>query len=260
MPYRCRGCRRHFSVTSHTVMHGSELGARTWLLAVFLTVANPKGRSSVQLAADLGVTQKTAWHPGHRIRVGFTAGEIPGFAGPVEADETHIGGKAGNMHADKRRKRFKGRGTAGKTPVVGMKYRSSGQVTAKPVTEINRNTLPEIIADTALPGADVFTDGHSGYDPLTAMGFNHDRVLRTAGEHERGGVSVNGIENHWSPLKRCTVGTWHYLSGAHLHRYIQEHTFRYNHRHEHVLTRMSRAATAMHGHRLTYQQLISTNS
>ena len=78
MPYRCRECRKHFSVMSHTLMHASKLGAQTWLLAIFLIVANPKGRSSVQLAADLGVTQKTAWHLAHRSAK-HSQGGLPGF-------------------------------------------------------------------------------------------------------------------------------------------------------------------------------------
>ena len=106
MPYRCKDCRKHFSVTSHTVMHQSKLGCQTWLLALFLIVSNPKGRSSVQLAADLGVTQKTAWHLAHRIRIALTEGGMAGFGGPVEADETYIGGKAKNMH-NRRRKHVK---------------------------------------------------------------------------------------------------------------------------------------------------------
>ena len=86
MPYRCRTCRKHFSVMSHTVMHASKLGAQTWLLGLFLIVANPKGRSSVQLAADLGISQKSAWHVGHRLREALAEGSLPGFDGPVEAD------------------------------------------------------------------------------------------------------------------------------------------------------------------------------
>ena len=116
MPYRCRECRKHFSVMSHTLMHASKLGAQTWLLAIFLIVANPKGRSSVQLAADLGVTQKTAWHLAHRIRQALAEGGLPGFDGPVEADETYIGGKARNRHAHK--------ADPGKTAVIGVKDRA----------------------------------------------------------------------------------------------------------------------------------------
>lgn len=88
MPYRCRKCRRHFSVKTGTPMRDSNLGAQTWLLAIFLIVSNPKGRSSVQLAADLGVCQKTAWHVGHRVRKALADGSLPGFDGPLEADET----------------------------------------------------------------------------------------------------------------------------------------------------------------------------
>ena len=114
MPYRCRACRRHFSVTSQTVMHGSKLGAQTWLLGLFLIVANPKGRSSVQLAADLGVTQKTAWHLAHRIRAALTDGGLCGFEGPIEVDETFVGGKAKNMHARRCRETIFGRGAFSK--------------------------------------------------------------------------------------------------------------------------------------------------
>ena len=91
MPYRCKDCRKHFSVMSHTVMHQSKLGCQTWLLALFLIVSNPKVRSSVQLAADLGVTQKTAWHLAHRIRQALTDGGMAGFGGPVEAAESMDG-------------------------------------------------------------------------------------------------------------------------------------------------------------------------
>ena len=122
MPYRCRECRKHFSVMSHTLMHASKLGAQTWLPAIFLIVANPKGRSSVQLAADLGVTQKTAWHLAHRIRQALAEGGLPGFDGPVEADETYIGGKARNRHAHK--------ADPGKTAVIGVKDRRTGTVAA----------------------------------------------------------------------------------------------------------------------------------
>ena len=126
MPHRCKDCRKHFSVTSHTVMHQSKLGCQTWLLALFLIVSNPKGRSSVQLAADLGVTQKTAWHLAHRIRAALTEGGMTGFGGPVEADETYIGGKAKNMHAHRRKHIKPGRSTDHKTASG-----SSGPVTIR---------------------------------------------------------------------------------------------------------------------------------
>ena len=177
MPYRCRECRKHFSVMSHTLMHASKLGAQTWLLAIFLIVANPKGRSSVQLAADLGVTQKTAWHLAHRIRQALAEGGLPGFDGPVEADETYIGGKARNRHAHK--------ADPGKTAVIGVKDRRTGTVAATPVHEVTTATATAMVAATTRQGAEVYTDGSRIYDPLAAMGFNHARGIHGLGEYVR---------------------------------------------------------------------------
>ena len=130
------------------------------------------------------------------------------------------------MHAEKRAECVKGRGTAGKTPVVGVKDRASGRVAAKLVADTDTATLVGIIEETTQPGAGVFTDGHSGYGKLNSMGFTHDKVKHTDGEYVRDDVSINGIENYWSLLKRCIVGTWHYLSTEHLHRYVHEQLFR----------------------------------
>ena len=255
MPYRCKDCRKHFSVMSHTVMHQSKLGCQTWLLALFLIVANPKGRSSVQLAADLGVTQKTAWHLAHRIREALTDGGMPGFAGPVEADETYVGGKAHNMHAHRRKHMKGGRSTDHKTAVVGVKDRMTGRVSARPVLDVSAKSLTEVVSKSTPAPAVVFTDEWRGYSPLTAMGYDHARVSHGAREFVRGEVHTNGIENYWSHLKRTYVGTYHYWSPEHLHRYVDEHSYRYNRRGVHVLDRMGEAAGAMDGRRLTYRDL-----
>ena len=252
MPYRCRSCRKHFSVKSHTVMHDSKLGCHTWLLALFLIVSNPKGRSSVQLAADLGITQKSAWHVAHRIRQALADGALPGFDGPIEVDETYIGGKARNRHARK--------ADPGKTAVIGVKDRTSGQVAAVPVHEVTTSTATAMAAATTNAGADVYTDGSRVYAPLTAMGFKHARVIHSIGEYVRGSVSTNGIENYWSLLKRTYIGTYHYMSDAHLHRYIEEHSFRYNRRNRRVLERMGEAAAAMDGRSLTWRALTGSNA
>ena len=255
MPYRCKTCRKHFSVTSHTVMHQSKLGCQTWLLALFLIVSNPKGRSSVQLAADLGVTQKTAWHLAHLIREALTDGGLAGFGGPVEADETYIGGKARNMHAHRRKHMKGGRSTDHKTAVVGVKDRGTGRVSARPVIDVSAASLTEVVSEAVAAPAVVFTDEWRGYRPLTAMGYDHARVAHGAREYVRGEVHTNGIENYWSHLKRTYVGTYHYWSAEHLHRYVDEHSFRYNRRSVHVLERMDQAAAAMGGRRLTYRDL-----
>ena len=255
MPYRCRTCRKHFSVRTGTPMRDSNLGAQTWLLAIFLIVSNPKGRSSVQLAADLGITQKSAWHLGHRVREVLADGSLPGFDGPVEVDETFIGGKAKNMHAAKRRARIHGRGAVDKTPVVGVKDRASNKVTARPTADTTSATLTGMVTDTVRPGSAVFTDGDRAYDPLKEMGYLHAKVMHSVGEYVRGPVSTNGIENYWSLLKRTYIGTYHYMSDDHLHRYIEEHSFRYNCRGRHVIDRMGEAVDLMEGRSLPWREL-----
>jgi transposase-like protein len=118
-------------------------------------------------------------------------------------------------------------------------------------------TLSGMVADTVRPGSTVFTDGDRGYDPLKAMGFLHAKVLHSVGEYVRGPVSTNGIENYWSHLKRTYIGTYHYMSPEHLHRYATEHSFRYNRRKCHVIDRMADAAAAMSGRRLPWKELVA---
>ncbi len=256
-PCRCRKCRRHFSYKTDTPMHDSKLGAHTWPLGLFLVVSNPEGRSSVQLAADLGITQKSAWHLGHRIREALADGSLPGFEGPVEIDETFIGGKAKNMRASVRAHRIHGRGAVDKTPVVGVRDRATNRVTARPTADTTSATPTGMVADVTRPGSTVFTDGDRCYDPLKEMGHLHAKVAHSAGEYVRGPVSTNGIENYWSGLKRTCIGTYHWWSDDHLHRYVDEHTFRYNRRGCHVTDRMRQAAQAMEGRRLPWRGLVA---
>ena len=159
MPYRCRGCKRYFSVKTGTVMTQSPIPLVKWAYAIYLDVTSLKGVSSMKLHRDLGITQKTAWFMQQRIREAFaTEGPRVLFEGPVEVDETHVGGKAKNMHARERRKRISGRGPVGKTAVVGAKDRATNKVAAQVVDSVDAETLVGFVDDHTDPESMVYTD------------------------------------------------------------------------------------------------------
>ena len=256
MPYRCREreCRRRFSVRTGTVMQASNLGYQTWALAIYLSLTSLKGVSSMKLHRDLGITQKSAWHLAHRLRQAF--GEGGGtFSGPVEADETYIGGKRKNMPAAKRRE-LKGRGAVGKTAVAGVKDRETKRVSARVVGSTDGPTLQGFVAEHAAPGAKVYTDEARAYE---GMPFDHEAVRHSVGEYVRGMAHTNGMESFWAMLKRGYVGTYHKLSPKHLDRYVTEFAGRHNTRDRDTGDQMVGLVTGMEGKRLRYADLIADN-
>ena len=252
MPYRCREkeCGKKFSAKTKTVMEGSKLGYQTWAIAVYLLTTNLKGVSSMKLHRELDITQKSAWHLAHRLRKAMTAGTDP-FKGPVEVDETYMGGKERNKHASRKLKA--GRGTVGKTAIVGARDRKTGKVTATVVDSTDKPTLQGFVADNVDPKAEVYHDDARAYRDLP---FNHAAVKHSVGEYVRDKVHTNGIESFWAMLKRGHKGVYHKMSNKHLGRYVNEYVARHNMRGKDTISQMSAVANGMEGKRLRYRELI----
>ena len=254
MSYRCRKCRKFFSVRTGTVMQNSNLGAQKWVLAAYMLTTNLKGDSSMKLHRDLDITQKSAWHLAHRIRETWDRGEGL-FGGPVEVDETYLGGKRKNMPKHVR-KDLTGRGPVGKTAVVGAKDRATNRVVAKAVEGTDKETLQGFVKDSADPHATVYTD-EAGADET--LPFAHAAVKHSVSEYVRGKAHTNGVESFWSMLKRGYVGTYHKMSPKHLQRYVNEFSGRHNVRMADTLEQMEHSMLRMSGKRLRYQDLKRAN-
>ena len=261
MPYRCREkeCRKRFSVKTGSVMEASNIGYQKWAIAIYLALTSLKSVSSMKLHRDLTITQKSAWHLSHRIRVAFESGKGV-FGGPVEADETYVGGKRRNMSNAKRRDlKDSGRGAVGKAAVVGVKDRATKQVRARHVRHTDTAHVAGFVAEHAKP-VPVSTPTMLACTTRWSRGTSVNRLSTRLSEYVRGDVHTNGIEGFWSMFKRGCVGTFHKISEKHLQRYIDEFAGKHNVREQDTRDQMAGVVSAMVGKRLRYEDLIADNS
>ena len=217
--YSCDYCGHHVHPTAGTVFEKSTTPLKLWFHAIFLMSSTRCGISAKQIERETGVTYKTAWRMFHQIRKLLNENNEP-INGKVEVDETYVGGK---------RHGTRGRGAEGKTPVVGAVERK-GKVTTKVVSNVKSSVVVPFIRKNVLQKSTVYTDEFHSYDCLAQLGYEHKRIEHAAKIYVRGDIHTNNIEGFWSLVKRGISGVYHAVSPKYLQSYIDEYSFRYNHR------------------------------
>jgi transposase len=216
--YSCDLCGQQLSPTAGTIFHKSPTPLRLWFYAIYMISNSRTGISAKHLQRELGVTYKTAWRMFKQIR--SILQEDVTLSGRVEVDETYVGGK---------RHGKPGRGAAGKTIVGGVVERK-GRIVAKVVPNVKAQTLLPLIATHVLPKSTVYSDELPSYNRVGRMGYDHRHIHHAAKVYVNGDVHTNTIEGFWSLVKR-SIGGAHHAGGAHyLQSYLNEYTFRWNHR------------------------------
>ncbi|MDE0530716.1 MAG: IS1595 family transposase [Albidovulum sp.] len=255
MTHRCRTCRKWFSVRTGTVMQNSKLGYQVWVFASYLMSTSLKGESSMKLHRNLEITQKTAWHLAYRLRETWGDKNVSPFGGPVEADETYMGGKRANR-SNAERKKLAGRGPVDMTAVVGVKDRETNQIVAKVVADTNAKALQGFVEEHTQEDAQVYTDEGTAY---VGIDRPHESVKHSAIEYVRGDVHTNGLESAWSMIKRGHKGTYRKMSEKYLHRYVREFVGRHNVREADTIDQMRGMVANMQGRFLPYRMLKKDN-
>lgn len=243
--WKCKFCRKQFTVTVGTIFEDSHIPIYQWLSAIQFLCSSKKGMSAHQLHRMLHITYKSAWFMAHRIR--YAMGQQPladKLQGIVEVDETYLGGKAHGK---------RGRGAENKVPVVALIQRG-GEVRSFKTEQVTTKNLRAMIRKHVTKDSTIMTDEFPAYQGLDREFAGHQTVSHGTREYARGNVHVNSAEGYFAILKRGITGTYHHISKQHLDQYLSEFNFRYNSRKVDDEFRMILAVEGTGGKRLILKQ------
>lgn len=255
--WKCRACRKQFSVLTDTIFHGTKIPVRTWLLVIFDFCASKNSISAWEISRRYDMTNESAWHMLHRIREAMKREPLAAlFRGTVMADETWIGGNPRNRHADDKREPIRKASTTDKQPIMAVMDFETREVRSRVIADVTGKSLESVLnAEVDVDHSQLWTDEAKAYKPIGEPFNSHHTVIHSAGQYKHHGATTNAVEGFFSILKRSIDGTHHAVSVEHLERYLAQFDWMYTNCKAKDSERMRDLISNVDGRRLTMNAL-----